>query len=75
MKNDRLYQQLLQHIWQFKRAVVAFFGAVDSTLLVYLAYKELGDNMIAITVKMPYVPDWEIEEALFLLKNTTFLTK
>ena len=62
MKNS-IYQQLLQHIKEMKHAVVAFSGGVDSSLLAYVAHQALGDNMVAITVKTPYIPVWEIEEA------------
>jgi len=69
MKRDIVYQKLLQHIRQVKHAVVAFSGGVDSTLLTYLAHEGLGDNMLAITVKTPYIPAWEIEEALLFTKE------
>jgi len=62
MKNST-YQQLLQHIKELKHAVVAFSGGVDSSLLAYVTHEALGNNMVAITVKTPYIPDWEIEEA------------
>jgi uncharacterized protein len=64
------YQQLVRHIKALKRAVVAFSGGVDSSLLAYIAHESLcskpdgkpGD-VVAITIKTPYIPDWEIEEA------------
>ena len=62
MKNST-YQQLLQHIKELKHAVVAFSGGVDSSLLTYVAHQALGSNIVAITVRTPYIPDWEIEEA------------
>ena len=62
MKN-LTYQQLLQHIKEMKHAVVAFSGGVDSSLLTYAAHEALGNNMVAITVRTPYIPDWEIKEA------------
>lgn len=62
MKNST-YQQLLQHIKEMKHAVVAFSGGVDSSLLTYAAHEALGNNMVAITVRTPYIPAWEIEEA------------
>jgi len=69
MERDLTYQKLLQHIKQLQRAVVAFSGGVDSTLLTYLAHEGLGDNMIAITINTPYIPDWEIEEAQLFAKE------
>jgi len=58
-----LYQQLLQTIKQTKRAAVAFSGGVDSSFLVYAVKEALDGNMLAITVKTPYIADWEIKEA------------
>jgi uncharacterized protein len=70
------YYQLIWHIKTIKRAVVAFSGGVDSSLLAYVAHEALCSepdgkpgNMVAITIKTPYIPDWELEEAqLFALK-------
>jgi uncharacterized protein len=62
MKNS-IYQQLFEHIQDLKHAVVAFSGGVDSSLLAYVAHEALGNNMVALTVKTPYIPDWELEEA------------
>lgn len=64
-----IYQQLFQHIQHLKHAVVAFSGGVDSSLLVYVAHEALGNNMVAITVKTPYIPVWEVEEARVFAKK------
>jgi uncharacterized protein len=68
MKNST-YQQLFQHIQELKQTVVAFSGGVDSSLLAYVAHEALGNNMVAITVKTPYIPDWELEEARVFAKK------
>ncbi|MCP4339437.1 MAG: ATP-dependent sacrificial sulfur transferase LarE [Desulfobulbaceae bacterium] len=68
MKNS-IYQQLFQHIQELQHAVVAFSGGVDSSLLVYVAHEALGNNMVAITVKTPYIPAWELEEARIFAKK------
>jgi len=44
-------------------AVVAFSGGVDSTFVLASARKVLGEMVQAYTVKTPYIPDWELEEA------------
>ncbi len=57
------YQQLVRRITALSRVTVAFSGGVDSSLLVYAAHEALGNNMAAITVHTPYIPDWEVDEA------------
>ena len=69
MNIDTTYQKLRQRIRQMKGAVVAFSGGVDSTLLTYITHQELGDNMMALTIKTPYIPNWEVEEALLFAKE------
>ena len=44
-------------------AVVAFSGGVDSSLLLYRAHKIKKSGIIAVTIKTPYIPAREIEEA------------
>ncbi len=70
MKNP-LYQQLLQQIKAMDHAAVAFSGGVDSSLLTYIAHQALGNDMVAITIDTPYIPDWEIEATrLFATKHS-----
>ena len=42
---------------------VAFSGGVDSTLLVYLAHRELGEKCVAITARSHSFPERELREA------------
>jgi uncharacterized protein len=64
------YQQLLQQIKAMNHAVVAFSGGVDSSLLAYIAHQALGNDMVAITIDTPYIPDWEIDATrLFATKH------
>jgi len=63
MKNSP-YPQLFQHIRAMGHVAVAFSGGVDSSLLSYVAHEALGGNMVAITVKTPFIPAWELEETL-----------
>lgn len=44
-------------------AVVAFSGGVDSSFLLYKAHKIKKSGIIAVTIKTPYIPDREINEA------------
>jgi uncharacterized protein len=71
--NNTTYRQLLQHIKEMKRVVVAFSGGVDSSFLTFAAQEALGGkpgcNMVAITINTPYIPDWEIEEARLFAKE------
>ena len=44
--------------------VVAFSGGVDSTFLLHRAHKVRKPGVIAITIRTPYIPSREIEEAI-----------
>src|SRR5512133_3480475 len=44
--------------------VVAFSGGVDSSFLVYMVNKIGGLNIIAVTIRTPYIPAREINEAV-----------
>jgi uncharacterized protein len=44
--------------------VLAFSGGVDSSFLLYRAYKEAKSGVIAVTIRTPYIPSREIEEAI-----------
>src|SRR4030042_6759888 len=57
------YEQLLDYLKKLNHAAVAFSGGTDSTLLLWAAKEVLGNKVLALTVKTPYIPDWEIEEA------------
>jgi uncharacterized protein len=57
------FNNLLHHLKNYKQVAVAFSGGVDSTLLLKVSQLALNDKVLAITVKTPYIPAWEIEEA------------
>ena len=44
-------------------AVVAFSAGVDSTFLLRVAHEELGDRVVAVTVRSPLIPQHEVEDA------------
>ncbi len=45
------------------RVLVAWSGGVDSTLLLYLLSRMKNIRVGAVTIKTPYIPGWEVEEA------------
>lgn len=46
------------------RVLVAYSGGVDSTLLLHLLAREARLEVYAVTIKTPYIPGWEVEEAV-----------
>lgn len=44
--------------------VIAFSGGVDSSFLLHRAHKVLKTGIIAVTIRTPYIPAREIEEAI-----------
>jgi uncharacterized protein len=43
------YQRLTRYLGRFETAIVAFSGGVDSSLVAYLAARQLGANALAVT--------------------------
>jgi pyridinium-3,5-biscarboxylic acid mononucleotide sulfurtransferase len=64
MSDSVKFNNLLTYLKGLKRLAVAFSGGVDSTLLLKAAQLALQDNVLAISIKTPYIPSWEIEEAV-----------
>jgi pyridinium-3,5-biscarboxylic acid mononucleotide sulfurtransferase len=68
-KNSVKFNNLLNHLKKYEHLAVAFSGGADSTLLLKASQLALNDKIIAITVKTPYIPAWEIEEATSFTKQ------
>ncbi len=59
------FNELCQYIEGLNYVALAFSGGVDSTFLLAICQTLLGSQkFIALTVKAPYIPNWEIKEAL-----------
>ncbi len=69
-KPKQKYKALLHLLKSFNKVAIAFSGGVDSTFLVAAARGALGENVVAYTVNSPYIPDWEITEAIEWAKQT-----
>jgi uncharacterized protein len=64
INSDPKYRKLVRYLMQLGNAAIAFSGGVDSTFLLKAACDALGDKVIALTVKSPYIPGWEVDEAV-----------
>jgi uncharacterized protein len=62
-------ESALKLLGSYQKALVAFSGGIDSTLVAYLAKLALGDGAIAVTAQSPSLPSSELEEAKKLAKK------
>lgn len=59
--NDK-YTVLKEKIGQYKSAIIAFSGGVDSTFLAYAAKDVLGSNVLLVTASSSTYPYYELED-------------
>ena len=57
MTDDPKYAALKELLLSLGSVAVAYSGGLDSTFLLTVAAEILGDRIIALTVKTPYIPD------------------
>ena len=65
---EEKYNDLLAGIRKLGSVAIAFSGGVDSTFLLKAAADALGSDVVAFTIKTPYIPRWEVEESKELTK-------
>lgn len=68
MLSDKL-EKLRSILGEMERAVVAFSGGVDSTVLLKVAQECLGGGLLAVTADSPSLPRHELEEALRIARQ------
>lgn len=61
---------LIERLKGLGSLLIAFSGGIDSTLLLLLAHRILGENILAVTAQSPIHPKWETRRAVrFVKKN------
>ena len=56
-------ERLLRELGKRGRMAVAFSACVDSTLLLEMAHRVLGEGVLAVTAASAFVPDEDVDEA------------
>ncbi len=69
MTREQKYRLLTDSLRKFPGVAVAFSGGLDSTFLLSVAKYALGENVLALTLSAPYIPQRELIEAEFFCKE------
>lgn len=66
---NKKLQALRKYLEKTDQLVLAFSGGVDSTFLAAYAHEVLKDKLTTVTIATPYIPKWEIREAVNFVKE------
>lgn len=66
--SDNLLDKLDQILTGLGSFVVAYSGGVDSSFLLYRAHSIKKADVIGVTIRTPYIPDYEINDAVEFVK-------
>ncbi len=69
MTSDNKIENLKGLFKQSDTILLAFSGGVDSTFLLYTLARIFKLKVKALTIKTPYIPRWEVDEALSFCKK------
>lgn len=69
LSTDEKYKQLLDLLRSMGKVAVAYSGGVDSTFLLAAAKEAQVSDLVALTMKRPYIAEWELVEAEDLIKK------
>lgn len=69
MPADNKIKHIYRDFTSADNILVAFSGGVDSSFLLYVLKTFSDVNVSAVTIKTPYIPQWEVDEAISFCKS------